>query len=151
MLALGCLSRRQGLGRCVSLCVTVVTKELKQARGGVISEWWGSAACQRRLGRRRLVRGCARNAGTEERYRSFWGANGSAAAGSRQRGLCSGVQPLAPPPLRAVQATYLSAPAGGLPNLPAHSPAGCRFPRARGSWEAARKSPYALRFSFVRG
>lgn len=50
------------------------------------------------------------------------------------------VQPLAPPPLPAVLATYLAAPAGGLPNLPAHSPAGCRFPRARGSWEAARKS-----------
>lgn len=43
------------------------------------------------------------------------------------------VEPLAPPPLPAVLATYLAAPAGGLPNLPAHSPAGCRFPRARGS------------------
>lgn len=59
------------------------------------------------------------------------------------------VQPLAPPPLLAVLATYLAAAAGGLPNLPAHSPAGCRFPRARGSWEAARKNPSALRFSFV--
>lgn len=61
------------------------------------------------------------------------------------------VQPLALPPLPAVLATYQSSPAGGLPNLPAHSPAGCRFPRARGSREAARKSPCALRFSFVRG
>lgn len=49
----------------------------------------GSAACRRRLGRGRLVRGCARSAGTEKRLRSFWGASGSAAARSRQRGLCS--------------------------------------------------------------
>lgn len=134
----------------MSLCVIVVTKELKQARGGDFgiggercvptparSGAAGKGLCAQRRNRKASSVFLGRQ----------WVCRGQEpAAGSVFR-----VQPLAPPPLPAVLATYLSAPAGGLPNLPAHSPAGCRFPRARGSWEAARKSSCALRFSFVRG
>lgn len=101
----------------------------------------GGAACRRRLGWGWLARGCARGAGTgvcSVRLGRQWVCDAEPAAGSMP-----GVQPLAPPPLLAVLATYLAAPAGGLPNLPAHSLAGCWFPRVRGSWEAARKSPSA--------
>lgn len=111
----------------MSLCVILVTKELKQAGGRVISEWGGAL---------RADAGSVGAAGTglcaQHRNRRAssvflgrqWVCRGrEPAAGSVLR-----VQPLAPPPLPAVLATYLAAPAGGLPNLPAHSPAGVPVP-----------------------
>lgn len=149
----GCLSRRKGRGRCARLDVTTVTKELKQAGtrrgtllGGVLRADAGSVGgggrravrvapepkrVAVRLGRQRV---CARGA--------CGGREVAAVSTLRVRALSRSISSSRRPP------GCLSGRSSQRPSyLPAHSPAECQFPRARGSGEAERKSLRTLGLS----